>query len=141
MKVYNVAPIWLDVDRGWGRRNTKIMRETYPDGFQWKCCKKVGTAKGCKVGPHEAKLVPEKKKTAAPVAKKPALDTAKPVLAKETTVVPAVVPSMDTKRAPLSPKMNESATVRTNSNPTPMPNSYLDLKTNTWVRIGSKPGP
>lgn len=37
-----------------GRRDTPGNRESFPEGFQWSCCEKDGTSKGCTRRWHEA---------------------------------------------------------------------------------------
>jgi hypothetical protein len=55
------------------------MREAYPSGFIWACCKKKMNAKGCEVRPHEPKDVPKRKKLAAVLRRDASAGNSKPL--------------------------------------------------------------
>ena len=54
LEIYNDEDFWTDHDEDChGEIDTEEMREEYPEGFVWSCCKGYGDAKGCRTDPHE----------------------------------------------------------------------------------------
>jgi hypothetical protein len=45
------AEVWEDIDDD---GPIEASEEDIPEGFSWTCCGTIGTAEGCKKGPHQA---------------------------------------------------------------------------------------
>jgi hypothetical protein len=55
LEVDDSGDFWADHDEDChGEIDTPEMREECPDGFKWSCCSKLGGAKGCTKGKHQA---------------------------------------------------------------------------------------
>jgi hypothetical protein len=58
MEVDYEGDFWADHDEDChGEIDTEEMREEFPEGFFWTCCRRAGDEPGCKLGVHQR--VPE----------------------------------------------------------------------------------
>lgn len=51
--------MWVEWDECHGDIDTETNRKSFPDGFIYGCCEKLGTSTGCKWGEHLPAMDPE----------------------------------------------------------------------------------